>query len=120
VIVPRPAEDERSAFVKLGARAYLVISIASVAANVRLDGAGRITAARIAVGACSAAPVRLTRVEQQIVGLMPDDVTVTLGPEDGLSPIDDVRASAAYRMSAAGTAVARAIAACAIPEARAA
>ncbi len=113
VVVPRPAEDERSAFVKLGARAYLVISIASVAANVRLDSEGRIAAARIAVGACSAAPVRLARVEREIIGLRPDHVSVKLGPDDGLSPIDDVRASAAYRMAAAGTAVARAIAACA-------
>jgi CO/xanthine dehydrogenase FAD-binding subunit len=120
VIVPRPAADERSTFVKLGARAYLVISIASVAANVRLDGAGRIAAARIAVGACSAAPLRLPRVEREVVGLAPDAVSVALAAEDGLSPIDDVRASAAYRMAAAATALSRALATCAPSGARAA
>ncbi len=33
--VPHPAEGERSTFLKLGARAYLVISIASVAGEHR-------------------------------------------------------------------------------------
>jgi CO/xanthine dehydrogenase FAD-binding subunit len=58
------AAQERSVFLKLGARSYLVISIASVAANMTLDAAGCITSARFAVGACSAVPLRLNALEQ--------------------------------------------------------
>jgi CO/xanthine dehydrogenase FAD-binding subunit len=118
VIVPQPHPDERSAFLKLGARSYLVISIASVAANIRLDGDGRIAAARIAVGACSAAPLRLHRLERALAGHAPDDAPATLAPDDGLSPIDDIRASAAYRRAAAETLVRRAVASFALKTAR--
>lgn len=107
--VPEPPPDEASVFLKLGARSYLVISIASVAANVRLDKDGRIALLRLAVGSCSAAPLRLSRLEQELVGRLPHAAEVTLLPGDGISPIDDVRASKAYRLAAAGTLVRRAV-----------
>ncbi len=50
--VPRPRHQARGAFLKLGARRYLVISIA-MAAAVLETGDGRVASARIAVGACS-------------------------------------------------------------------
>jgi len=100
--VPKPADDERSIFLKLGARAYLVISIASVAVNLACDGAGRITNARIAVGACSAAPQRLPEFERRLESLAITDAlrAVDSGVLAQLSPIDDIRASAGYRMAA--------------------
>lgn len=109
--VPAPAEDERSIFLKLGARAYLVISIASVAANVALDAAGRIVRARIAVGACSAVPQRLIDLEARLVGERPDAAARAVEARmlAALSPIDDIRASAAYRQEAALTLVRRAL-----------
>lgn len=113
IIVPQPAPHERSIFLKLGARSYLVISIASVAVNLRMDGAGRISGGRIALGACSAVPLRLGRIERDMVGLRPDEVSITLSAEDGVIPMDDVRASAAYRLHAAETLVRRAILDCA-------
>ncbi len=105
------AEGERSSFLKLGARAYLVISIASVAANVATDGQGRITEARIAVGACSAVPQRLSSLEADLVGAELADAMRLVAPEhlSTLTPIDDVRASAAYRHDAALTLVRRAL-----------
>jgi CO/xanthine dehydrogenase FAD-binding subunit len=109
VIVPRPPDGERSAFLKLGARAYLVISIASVAVNLSLDRDGRIATARIAVGACSAAPVRLTRLEAALLGARPAEADVLLAAEDGLAPIDDVRGSATYRLASAETLLRRAV-----------
>ncbi|MGH9551787.1 MAG: FAD binding domain-containing protein, partial [Terriglobales bacterium] len=42
VLVPRGLDDARSVFVKLGARCYLVISIAMVAAVVKTDAGGRV------------------------------------------------------------------------------
>jgi N-methylhydantoinase B len=109
VIAPAPASSERSVFMKLGARSYLVISIASVAVNVALDARGRVELARIAVGACSAAPVRLRRIERDLVGHRPQDAVISLQPDDGLTPIDDVRASAVYRTAAAETLLRRAV-----------
>ena len=69
VIVPRTLDDARSAFLKLGARRYLVISIAMVAAVVKTDNAGRVAEARVAVGSCSAAARRLTALERALVGV---------------------------------------------------
>jgi CO/xanthine dehydrogenase FAD-binding subunit len=109
--VPRPADSEQSVFLKLGARAYLVISIASVAANVALDAQGRIACARIAVGSCSAVPQRLGALEDRLQGLEPALASraVDASVLGILSPIDDVRASAAYRSDAALTLVRRAL-----------
>jgi CO/xanthine dehydrogenase FAD-binding subunit len=115
--VPLPVETERSVFLKLGARAYLVISIASVAANVALDAEGRILRARLAVGACSAVPQRLTALEQQLTGmpLSSAATVISQGMLADLSPIDDVRATAEYRRQAALTLVGRALDALAQP-----
>lgn len=111
ILVPKPAHPAKGAFVKLGARKYLLISIAMVGAVVE-SRRGVITAARIAVGACSPVAQRLTELEAHLVG-------VTLAPGIGahvqpshlaaLSPIDDVRATAEYRRTAALELVRRAL-----------
>lgn len=102
LIVPK-LTGARSTFLKLGARAYLVISIAMVAAVVATDAEDRITAVRIAVGACSAVAQRLTALEAALVGQPLGQAAglVTAGHLAGLAPIDDVRATAAYRLAAA-------------------
>jgi N-methylhydantoinase B len=102
ILVPRPPEGARAGFVKLGARRYLVISIVMAAAVLAADAAGTITHARVAVGACSAVAQRLSQLEQALVGrplaAAPDLVAAAhLAP---LSPIDDVRASGAFRAAA--------------------
>ncbi|MFI4998485.1 MAG: FAD binding domain-containing protein [Reyranellales bacterium] len=103
--VPKPAHEARSAFLKLGARRYLVISIVMAAATLEIVE-GRIAAARIAVGACSAVAQRLPALEAALAGAVLDDRLVDcldrvqLAP---LSPIDDVRGSASYRSDAAVT-----------------
>lgn len=111
--VPPQPEVMRSSFLKLGARSYLVISIASVAANLALDRSGRIAALRIAVGACSAAPQRLTGLELRLLGQAASPELIgAITPADlvALSPIADVRASAAYRAGSALVLVRRALA----------
>lgn len=115
IIVPRAIEDAASAFLKLGARRYLVISIAMVAAIVKKGADGRVAEARVAVGSCSAAAQRLTALELRLVGAPADSglgamvLPAHLAP---LSPIDDVRATATYRNDAALTLVGRALDAC--------
>ncbi|WP_343896090.1 FAD binding domain-containing protein [Craurococcus roseus] len=115
-----PKLGGRGRFVKLGARRHLVISIAMVAAVVEADGAGRIVAARVAVGACSAVARRLPELEAELAGVPVADAARLAEPRHlaGLSPIDDVRASAAYRMTAARALVADCLAGFAHPAAQ--
>ncbi len=114
VIVPRMLDDAASVFLKLGARRYLVISIVMVAAVVKVNG-GVVEEARIAVGACSERAQRLKALEQALAGA---EAKLGMGRAvraehlEPLSPIDDVRATAAYRRDAAMTLVARALDAC--------
>lgn len=96
ILVPKPEGDAQSAFRKLGARAHQVISIVSVAGLVvRRDG--RLAHARIAVGAASPVAVRLRDLEDDLLV----NPVVTKRHFADLSPIDDVRATAAYRLRAA-------------------
>jgi len=115
VIVPRELEDARSAFLKLGARRYLVISIAMVASVVQTDQTGHVGRARIVVGSCSVTAQHLTELERDLVGAK---ASAGLGARalprhlQALTPINDVRATATYRRDAALTMVRRALEAC--------
>jgi CO/xanthine dehydrogenase FAD-binding subunit len=116
VVVPRTLDDARSSFLKLGARRYLVISIAMVAVVLQIDARRRIRNARLAVGSCSAVAQRLRELESALVGCEArHGVGNMVRPEhlSRLTPIDDVRATATYRMDAALTLVSRALDACA-------
>ncbi|WP_203072989.1 FAD binding domain-containing protein [Falsiroseomonas ponticola] len=92
-----------SGFRKLGARHYLVISIAMVAAVIDIDENGRILMARLAIGACSATAQRLPGLEAELRGssLYHADKVPEARHLDHLSPIDDIRATGAYRRDAA-------------------
>ncbi len=111
--IPKTAGTGQSAFLKLGARMYLVISIAMVAVRVSvLDGIIRDPA--VAVGACSPVAKRLPDLERRLSGcpiaVALDRVTrEIIAPE--LSPIDDIRADRDYRITAAMEATRRTIAA---------
>ncbi len=115
VVVPRSLDQASSSFVKLGARRYLVISIAMVAAIVLADSSGRVAAARVAVGSCSVVARRLHALEQELVGAPVNTELgsrVTLEHVSALSPIDDVRATAVYRREASQKLVQRALNRC--------
>jgi xanthine dehydrogenase small subunit len=102
--IPKRCARARGAFLKLGARRYLVISIVMAAGVIESDPAGAITHARVVVGACSPMARRLRELEARIVGqALSPDLQALVRPEDltELAPLDDVRASAAYRLAAA-------------------
>lgn len=111
VVIPHTSGAGRSRFLKLGARKYLVISVAMVA--VRLDhAAGRVTDLALSVGACSAVAMRLPALERQLIGQPVRDLSGRVDQRlvsDALSPISDVRADAAYRLRAAGELLRRAL-----------
>ena len=114
IVTPLPSPTIRSAFFKLGARRYLVISIVIVA--VALDVVeGIVRDARIAVGACSPVALRIRKAENRLIGaLARSGLGRSIEAEDlaVLSPIDDVRATGAYRRDAVLTLLGRAIDAC--------
>ncbi|MCB4822780.1 FAD binding domain-containing protein [Roseicella aerolata] len=119
VIVPKATPGARARFEKLGARAYLVISIVMVAVVVEATD-GRIARARVAIGACSPVAQRLPALEAALTGLPVEAAAAIPQPEHlaPLSPIDDVRATAGYRRHTALVLLRRALSAPA--EARAA
>ena len=103
LLIPNLGAETRSDFLKLGVRKYLVISIVMVAAVLELADR-RIERARIAVGACSEVARRLPALEAALAGHPFDGAlgqTVRAEHLATLSPIDDLRASAAYRGKAA-------------------
>jgi len=115
VLVSRDIENAASAFLKLGARCYLVISISMVAAIVKSDDSGTVVDARVAVGSCSATARRLPDLERDLVGLKAQPgIGAMVQPQHltPLAPIDDVRATADYRRDASLTLVRRALEAC--------
>ena len=116
VQIPRRWENAASTFLKLGARRYLVISIVMVAANLLVNSQDRIGEAAISVGSCSAKALRLTELEQTLLGAQIRAPLARIAqPEhfNALSPIDDLRGTAEYRGDAAQTLVRRALEECA-------
>ena len=112
ILVPKLPEAARANFLKLGARRYLVISIAMVSAVVVPASDGRVEDLRVAVGACSAVAQRLPTLEARAVG-QPLAALATLPTADdfsSLTPISDARADADYRREAALVLTRRALA----------
>lgn len=112
IIIPAAGLAGTSAFIKLGARAYLVISIAMVAVRLVVDH-GHVDSAFLAVGSCSGVARRLHRVEAALVNAPIAQASSLIRDRDvaaRLDPIDDIRATAAYRAEAAAELLRRAVA----------
>jgi N-methylhydantoinase B len=103
LLIPRPHDSARGQFLKLGARKYLVISIVMGSAVLTAGRDGVITAARVAIGACTPVARRLSELESVLIGRSVDKAAEVVEARhlESLAPIDDVRASAAFRRSAA-------------------
>jgi len=103
ILIPSSAGTGTSQFVKLGARKYLVISIAMVAARL-VQECGMVRDLSVAIGACSATAQRLPLLEAAAQGA-PVSVLAQHVSRDRiavhLAPIDDIRADADYRIEAA-------------------
>ncbi len=114
ILIPKTAETGWSSFRKLGARKYLIISIAMTAARLAVND-GKITEAAISIGSCSPVAQRLTLAEESLIGrkispsLSAEQVVSSDDIAAVISPIDDTRGTANYRIQAASVLVMEAI-----------
>ena len=102
---PIPLAHSASAYHKLALRKGTACSVVSVAVMVAGDGNGRISQARIALGAVAVKPIRAYAAEEALAGQV-----LTGGAMEEAArlaaqvarPIDDVRSTAAYRSRMVG------------------
>ncbi len=103
ILIPKEAEIGRSSFLKLGARKYLVISIAMIACKLNLEK-DIISDIAISVGSCSAVAKRIKSLENLLIGKSIKDELTTIilnyDYENYLSPINDIRGTNNYRLKA--------------------
>jgi carbon-monoxide dehydrogenase medium subunit len=108
VVVPRP--PGRQAWYKLGLKRGGAIAVVSVATSMALDPAGRVAAARIALGAVGPRPFRARDAEAHLVGAAPDPGRLAAAADLAAAaarPISDVRGGADYRTAMVRALVAR-------------
>ena len=110
LVIPDIPASRTSAFAKLGARKYLVISIAMVAVTCEVVD-GVLGDLRITVGSCSPVAARLLELETALNGKTLVDAEQIIAATDlsALAPIDDVRGSGAYRKDVVGALILRAL-----------
>ena len=113
VRVPRLGPGERGLFAKLGLRRAQAISVVHVAAVVRTDGAV-VAEARLALGSVAPTVVRCPAAEEALAGRPLDGAAIeeaAAAAAASVRPIDDVRATAAYRSEQVAVLVRRVLAA---------
>ena len=84
----------------------------SAAAQVALDESGACRRAAIGIGAITDVPIRLTWVEEEMLGTRPDPARLRPAIDSALAEVDtlsDLHASTAYRRRVAATLALRAI-----------
>jgi xanthine dehydrogenase iron-sulfur cluster and FAD-binding subunit A len=106
---PAVGENQRGRFVKLGLRRAQAISVIDAAVVLTFDG-NTVTQARIALGSLAPTIVRATTAEGFLIGKrLTSEIcseTATLA-RAAVSPIDDVRGTATYRLQALHNLLAR-------------
>lgn len=110
IVVPPAPPLPCQAFEKVGRRRAMAISVVSFCAAARLAADGTIAEARLAWGSVAPTVLRLPALESALAGARADRATIADAVrlvEDGVRPIDDLRASAAYRRRVAGRLLAR-------------
>ncbi|MBI3180093.1 MAG: xanthine dehydrogenase family protein subunit M [Deltaproteobacteria bacterium] len=110
VRIPRPAAQSHQLWRKVGTRRAQAISKVMLAAYAELDRQGRVSTARMALGAVADRPLRIAAAEAALAGRKPNTRTAALvkaAVESAITPIDDVRSTADYRRTVAGNLAAR-------------
>lgn len=97
-------------FRKVGTRRAQAISKVVLAVGWRLDAGGAWRDVRVALGSVAATPVRVATAEAALEGHVLEPAVAAAAAaalEAGITPIDDVRSTAAYRRTVSGRILAR-------------
>jgi carbon-monoxide dehydrogenase medium subunit len=110
ILLEAPEKNAKSIFLKKG-RTKMDLALASAAVLITTDGS-RCSEARVAVGSVAPTPVRLSIVEEILIGAalsrgLLDEAQKRTA--ESVSPISDVRSTADYRRHLAGVLVRRAL-----------
>jgi carbon-monoxide dehydrogenase medium subunit len=111
ISIPKLGEDARGTFIKLGLRRAQAISLVSVAVIIE-EGEDGLADARISLGAVTPVIARAREAEAFLRGKQLTDEVIDEAARLAVaasSPIDDIRASAAYRREMVGTLTRRAL-----------
>lgn len=100
ISIPKPDGYWGSAFLKIGPRRGMTISIANIAAFVEISSTKYILKARFALGAVAPTAIRCTKTEAYFEGKHLDDIKWHEASSicfSEISPINDIRSSKSYR-----------------------
>jgi CO/xanthine dehydrogenase FAD-binding subunit len=100
ILLSHPKTRSGSFYYRHTPRARMDIAVVGSAAMLSLDEDGKITEARIALGAVAPTPIRAVEAEMVLLGQMPSEDLFTQAASAAMAvaiPIDDLRASADYR-----------------------
>ncbi len=99
-LIPIPSKLTGSSYQKVSTRSKVDIAGVCVSALISLDKDGKITKARIALGAVAPTPIRVYKAEEILIGKIPGieifSEAAKIAKEES-SPISDMRSSADYR-----------------------
>jgi len=113
ILLPSPPPNSVGAYLKLGRRKSVDLSVVNVAVLLTLDPkTGICERARIALGAVAPTPLRAKETEKFLEGNLLDDGIIRKAGDcakQECSPITDIRGSADYRREMAGVLVEKAI-----------
>ena len=102
IIIPKEKEKGSSAFRKIGARKYLVISISMVACRILISD-NVVEDIAISIGSCSEVAKRIFSIERQLINKnIKEDIfnQVDFSQLNEISPITDIRSTQVYRLKA--------------------
>ena len=111
ISVPSPPPHTGKVYLKHGRRKAMELATVGVAVTLSLEG-DRCSTVRIALGAVAPTPIRAHEAEDLLVGtsLRADDMArAATAAMEASRPIDDVRATAEYRLQMVGVLTARAV-----------
>ena len=111
ILLPARPQHSADAYLRFIPRTEMDIAVASAAVSLTLDGAGTITAARVALGAVAPKVLLVDAAAQAIIGTRLNDAALaalTAACESACTPIDDKRGTIAFRTSTAGVLARRA------------
>jgi carbon-monoxide dehydrogenase medium subunit len=115
ISLERPAPGTGEVYLKLGRRSSMEVAIVGLAARIAFSDEGVAGDVRLAVCSAAPTPFRASEAESLLTGTsLPDEAVAEAGRllQSAAAPIDDARASAAYRSRVLPALLRRAVAAC--------